>query len=125
MNALKGLVIGMGLLIVAGMALLVWGLYQKAQNPDFKFFDLTGDGKTKIEFATTAPTPPIAQNNESLQDFGRKTIPLEAGDKLISVTPASQRLVLHIKKTSGQHELVIVNMFTGDILGTLNLKTAP
>ncbi len=125
MNALKGLVIGMGLLIVAGLALLVWGLYQKAQNPDFKFFDLTGDGKTKIEFASTEPTPPIAQNTAPLQGFGRKTVHLQAGDKLSSVTAEAQRLILRIEKADGHQELVIVDMNSGGVLGTLNLQTAP
>ena len=44
MAALKTLVIGMGLLIVAGMGLIAWGLYEKVADPGFKLF--AGDGET-------------------------------------------------------------------------------
>ena len=39
MGALKSLVIGLGVMVVVAMGLLAWGLYHKANNPDFKLFE--------------------------------------------------------------------------------------
>ena len=53
MAALKALVIAMALVIVAGMALMAWGLYEKAADPGFKPFP--GGGEAAAPQASVRP----------------------------------------------------------------------
>ena len=43
-KALVGLVLGMGLAIVVGLGVLVYGLVQKAADPSFRLFSFCGPG---------------------------------------------------------------------------------
>ena len=101
MRALKALVIGMGLLIVAGMALIAYGLYSKATDPGFSLFS-TGCGPT--------------------QAFDEASITLPSGCIIVEVQPDGDRLYLRIGPPINECERVIVlDTHTGKILGTIGV----
>ncbi len=110
MQVLKGLVIGMGLLIAAGMALFAYGLYQKIADPEFTFFaGETGDGAP----APAALAPPGA--------FGTIAVPLPEGCVLARVIPEGDRLYLRIGPTGRCERVVVVDVATGSVLGTITV----
>ena len=100
MMMLKGLVIGMGVLIVLGMGLLAWGLYHKTNKPD----------DTALE--TSMPGAAVA--------FGDIAIDLGDGCSIKSVVPDGNRLWLHVDGVSTScHRVLAVELSSGRILGTL------
>ncbi len=121
MQALKGLVIGMGLLIVIGMGVLGYGLYKKATDPGFKFFK---DSGAPTASAPATPAAPIASAapQTPLKSFGTKSVPLAPGETLEGVTPNGSYLILHLKGSDGSDSLTIVDMNGGAVVGRLNLE---
>lgn len=94
MALLKGLVIGMGVLIVLGMGLLAWGLYAKSRGP-----------------AETA-APPAA--------FGDIVVDLGTGCTLKTVVPDGGRVWLHVDGASPTCRRVIaVDLASGTQIGSI------
>ena len=97
MRALKALVIGMGLLIVAGVTLIAYGLYSKATDPGFSFFSAGGG---------------------PAQAFDEASITLPSGCTIVD----GDRLYLRIGPPINACERVIVlDTHTGKILGTIGV----
>lgn len=93
MKLLKGLVIGMGVLIIAGMGLLAWGVYQK-----------TG-GRASAEGA---------------QAFGHIPFDAGAGCEIADMKPAGDGLWLHIKGAAPEcKKVVLIDLKAGQVLGTV------
>ncbi len=114
MQVLKGLVIGMGLLIAVGMALFAYGLYQKIADPEFTFFPgETGDG---------APAPAaLAPRLPAPGAFGAIAVPLPEGCVLARVIPEGDRLYLRIGPAGRCERVVVVDVATGSVLGTVTV----
>jgi len=101
MRALKTLVIGMGVLIDAGMALIAYGLYSKATDPEFAPFSAGGDGA---------------------RAFGETSVTLPSGCTIVEVQPDGARLYLRIGPPINECERVIVlDAQSGDIIGTIGV----
>ncbi len=112
MQVLKGLVIGMALLIAVGMALFAYGLYQKIADPEFTFFpDETGDQATGTVVSRLAA--PGA--------FGTIAGPLPEGCVLARVIPEGDRLYLRIGPAGRCERVVVVDVATGSVLGTITV----
>lgn len=135
-SVLVSAVVGMGILIILGMVALVYGLIQKADNPDFKFFDLATEapelekalkevevplvGKKKPETATNvAPNPVVPA-----KAFGDMRIEIPKGYKVVETDMDSQRLVLRLINDAGVNRLMILDINTGAKLGGLSLHAA-
>ncbi len=103
MQALKALVIGLGLLVVAGMAGLGYGLYLKASNPDFRFF--SGDGKE-----SPAAVKPFAGITLNLAD-GCHIAGMRGGGK--------DRLFLLIGPDGPCERVIVVDVKDGKIIGAV------
>ena len=118
MSALKSAVILMGVAIAVLMTLTIYGLYQKSQDPDFKFFDLSGNGKTATQ---SMPSAPVSGTSTA---FGDVTLDLPAGARIVSATTSAQRLTV-IVATDGTlaNQIWVVDLGTGQILG--RVKTGP
>jgi len=114
MQALKGLVIGMGLLIVVGMVVLVYGLVQKASNPDFDFFGL----KTE----TSAPV--AAQPAAGLAPFGDIQVRLDEGCRVESIQPDGGRLFVLVGPEGPCSHVVTLELATGRVLGNVRFWNA-
>ena len=98
--ALKALVIIMGLMILAGLALLVAIIAGRAVH------------------RKPAPSPaPTA--------FSAAPITLPAGARIATMRVGADRLVLDIALPDGSHQLIVIDLATGRRLGTIPLRTAP
>ncbi|MCH7693151.1 MAG: hypothetical protein IID50_06870 [Proteobacteria bacterium] len=118
MQVLKGLVIGMGLLIAAGMALFAYGLYQKIADPEFTFFP----GDTGDEAPAAAPAPAdLAPRLAAPGAFGTIAVPLPEGCILARVIPEGDRLYLRIGPAGRCERVVVVDVATGSVLGTITV----
>lgn len=109
MQALKALVIFMGVLIVAGMALLVYGLMTRTGG------DEATDGMAAGGSATISP----------LEPFGTLELSIPDGCSLAGSELAGERLVVRItgQVERGCQQLVIVDLASGRELG--RLKAVP
>ncbi len=106
-QALKALVIGMGILIAIGMAVLGYGIYQKAKELDL------------------SPKKTVLKSNQS--GFKEKTLPIPPGCRIIEMKPDGSRLYLRLGSESSLNRkcmmILVVDTDSGKILGSL--KTAP
>ena len=108
MQALKGLVVGLGALIVIGILGVAYGFYIKLSNPDGKLLK-----------ASVQETPP------PLISFGEMRVSLPEGCTVIEMRPEGNRLYLRTGPSGVCERIVIVDSSTGDIVGTLILKPDP
>ena len=98
MKALKTLVIGMGLLIVIGIALVGYGLSRGAPHEGGIAAERPAPDAAGAPFASEVPVPGSA--------------------RLEQVTAAGDRLVLRL---SGPDELILLDARTGRLAGTVKL----
>ena len=113
MQALKGLVMGMGVLIVIGMILLVYGLIQKASDPDFTFFGNSGPAAVEKGAETASPA------------FGDVVVPLAAGCEAIDMRAERNRLFVRIGPAGACARIVAIDLTSGKILGNVTFWEKP
>lgn len=116
MQALKTLVAAMGLLIVIGICVLVWGLYQKAANPDFKMFDL---GSSKSSPAPTGQTPSPTPAARTFSDID---LNLPGTCEIADMEVAGGRLFLRIGGGSACERIIAIDPADGRVLGTISAR---
>ncbi len=104
MRALKALVAGLGVVIVGGMGLLVYGLYMKASDPDFSIFR---DGATEVA---------------SAKNFGRVELSLPKGCSIVDMRPDGARLYLRIgPPVKSCERIIVIDVTDGSVLGTIEV----
>lgn len=101
MQALKALVIFMGVLILAGMGLLVYGLMTRI-----------GNGPADTVTATAKP-------------FGELEYNLSADANISGISVDSGRAIVDIRHSDGSAELRVFDLSTGKPSGTIKLRAAP
>ena len=107
MQFLKGLVIGMGALIVVGVGLLVYGIYRKATNSDTPFFTMS----------TTTTTA------ESAKRFGEVPLALPPGCSLAELRPDGGRLYVRTGPAGGDCEgILVLDSADGSLIGSIAVK---
>lgn len=99
MKAIKALVAFMGVLLIAGLALLGWGLYSQA-------------GK----LATKTKSAPVAVT----EDFGAVAVPVPAGSRVEQVLVAAERVVLRVTGP-GPERFVVLDPASGAVSGSFVL----
>ena len=99
MRALKVLVIVMGVVIIAGFAVLI-----------------------VVIAGRVSPSRPAAM---SPQPFAAAPIELPAGARIEAMAMGSDRLVLEILLPDGNRRLMIIDPATGRLLGAIPLRTVP
>ncbi len=104
MLALKALVIVMGVLIVAGLAVVGVTIYNRMQ------------ARAELSAAADAGAPPA---------FDRATVPLPAGCRVAALHPAGERLLLQLEGIAGCQQILVVDLRSGRLLGRLDLTPAP
>ena len=118
MQALKSLVIGMGLLIVVGTILIVYGLIQRSSDPEFSFFGLKGDD---------APTTRTVQADADtiLRPFGDITVPLASGCRIEDMRPDDGQLFVRVGPEGSCARIIAIELSSGKVLGNVTFWTAP
>lgn len=103
----------MGLMIITVMVLIVYGMVQKGQNPDFSFF---GDDVPSL--SNIAPAP-------AKGGFERTGLGLPANARIIKTTAAEGRLMVTIDSDNdgGSDLVILLDLETGRIVG--RVETGP
>jgi len=109
MQFLKSLVIGLGVLIFAGLGLLAYGFYHKAHDPGWRMFTSHPAGERP---AASVAAPAAA--------FGTVALDLPAGCAIDDVAPDGERAYLTIGPEDGPCARVIVfDVVAGRVLGVI------
>jgi len=124
MQALKALVAMLTILIVIAVTVIAYGMYRKADDPDFKFFDLGGDSAPPAA-AQPSPLPVPASGGSTVtpKAFGEVMLSLPTGCNISTVSGDGFRIFLKIGPAGPECERVIVmDATSGALLGTLKVS---
>lgn len=100
MQFLKGLVIGMGALVIVGMGVLGYGIYRKAMEPGTSFL-----------------TP------EKTKRFGDVPLALPPGCSLAEIRPDGERLYVRTGPAGGDCEgILVLDSADGSLIGSIAVK---
>jgi hypothetical protein len=113
MQALKGLVVGLGILIVIGFVLLIYGFYTSFTNPSFKVMAKKGNEASAPAGKPATPRP---------GSFGEVRISLPDGCTLIEMRTDGDRLYLRTGPIGLCERIVVVDPDSGEVLGTFVVK---
>jgi hypothetical protein len=128
MRALKALVIIMGVIIVAGVAVVGITVFNRLSKP----------ASTPVApVATAPPSTPIAPAPAAMtaplgsplpQQFDRKfddvTLAIPAGARVSDFSASGDRLVLRVVMPDQEQRLLVVDLINGTLLGTIRLTAA-
>jgi len=103
MRALKILVAVMGVMLVVGLAVVVATIIHRA---------------TQRQSSSPAAASPAAS-------FGHTAVTLPAGARVLEMREAGGRLVLRLQRTDGSETLLVLDLATGNEIGTVDLKPGP
>ncbi len=122
MQALKALVIGMGILILVGFGIIGVTIYKRATAPEP---EIATDGIIggALEGAASRQMRPSASGLPSA--FGTGDITLPAGAKIEDLAVGDGRIVLQLRLDSGARRLLVLDLASGAQLGAVNLNSAP
>ncbi len=112
MQALKALVIGLGILILVAMAVLAVTIYKRATAPG---------GETAMGDGSRAG----GASGLSLGTFGSVDLPVPAGAQVEEVDSGDGRLTLRLRLDDGSTHIMVVDLSSGALLGTLVLQPTP
>ncbi len=116
MQALKGLVGGLGILIVIAMSVIGYGLYRKSVDPGFKFFTSADQAVAP----SPAPTAPAAM--AAVPAFGETMVGLPQGCAIEGVSGDGARIYLRIgPATPGCGRVIVLNAATGAQIGVIRI----
>jgi hypothetical protein len=120
MRALKALVVIMGVIIVAGVAVVGITIFNRLSKP----------ASVPAPVVATAPAPPPAAMTMPIgaplpQQFDRKfgdtTLAIPAGARVSDFSASGDRLVLRVVTPDQEQRLVVVDLISGMVLGTIKL----
>jgi hypothetical protein len=120
MQALKGLVVGLGILIVVGFVLLIYGFYANLTKPGFKVVATKGDEASAHAGGSSAPgARPAPRGTEG---FGETRIGLPDGCTVVEMRPDGDRLYLRTGPAGLCERILVVDPDSGRVLGTFVVK---
>lgn len=115
MPALKVLVVVMGVLIVAGLAVIGATLVKRM------------GGGSAAPASAPAPAPSaagFAAGGLGGARFGDKTIELPRNGRLVGVHTEAGRLILRVLLPGSRETLIVLDLATGERLGTVTVQPA-
>lgn len=110
MQAIKSLVIGLGILIIAGLILLGYAFYAKTTDPDFR---LMKADKQKA---------PVRADAAAGEGFGEADLSLPEGCSVVEMQPDGKWLYLRIGPAGPCERVVIVDPLSGRVQGSLVVR---
>ena len=111
MQALKALVIILGVMIVAGIAVIGVTIYHRATN--------------LVNSPVPGSTEPAVRTGFGPgfgPGFGRVALDLPPGSRVVEMTAEGDRLILRLRLADGGRQILILDMATGKRLGTFELR---
>lgn len=110
MRAIKGLVAFLGVLLVAGLALLGYGLYTKAPLK----------GTPAASPGMASGTPAVA----GVAEFGQLAVPVPAGSRIEQMVVAGDRVVVRLAG-GGPERILVLDPGQGKVAGGFVLTPEP
>ncbi len=106
MQALKALVIIMGVLIVAGTAVVVVTIYNRMNR------------MADVEATAPPPAPAPAMPPAS---FGAASVTIPDGCRITATIPAGERLLLQLGSAPRCNRILVLDLASGRLLGSIDL----
>jgi hypothetical protein len=103
MRALKALVIGMGVLLIAGVVTLV----------------VVIAGRIAAKSPASPPAAAVPRG------FGQAAVEIPEGAWVVSTSAVGDRLVVHLSLLDGTPRLLVLDPGTGRVLGTIDFRPKP
>jgi hypothetical protein len=115
MQALKALVIFMGVVIVIGVAVVGVTIYNRMNR--------LGEAAPMSEATvdSQAAAPAAAATDVPLPAFGDMSVPVPEGCRVVEMVPAGDRLLLRLGSGQRCNRILIVDLATGTQLGSIDL----
>lgn len=107
MQAIKALVISLGILIVAGIVLLAYAFYTRMTDPEFRLM--------KAERQQQA----ASRASQRTEGFGEASLALPEGCDIVEMQPDGKWLYLRIGPAGPCERVVIVDPLSGRVHGSL------
>jgi hypothetical protein len=107
MQAIKALVIVLGILIVAGVVLLAYAFYARTTDPEFRLM------KSVRQQAAAA------RASQRSEGFGEASLALPEGCAIVDMQPDGKWLYLRIGPAGPCERIVIVDPLSGRVHGSL------
>jgi hypothetical protein len=120
MNALKALVIGMGILIVAGVAVIAVAIVRgkTADAPMAQEKPAIGLAQSAVPSeAQSGDKSSEAKSNAALPSFGVRDIAVPAGSEIVSITAADGRIILELQDAEQVTRILLLDPVNGAALG--------
>ncbi|MEQ8229746.1 MAG: hypothetical protein RIA64_16800 [Rhodospirillales bacterium] len=111
---LKFIVIGMGMLIVLGLGLLVFGFYKTSQDPNWRLF-----GETEAPAGGVAGTPPPPGLAPPVPVSGDIELGLPTGCEIKGVTQLGGQIYVLTQPAGVCGQVLIVDPATGRVTGRI------
>jgi hypothetical protein len=115
MQALKALVIFMGVVIVIGVAVVGVTIYNRMNR-----LGETAPAEAPVD--SQAAAPPAAPADQTLPAFGDMSVKLPEGCRVIEMVPAGDRLLLRLGSGQRCNRILVVDLATGAPLGSIDLS---
>lgn len=115
MRWLKGLVIGMGVLILAGLTVVIVTVVKRANVP------------VKPETSISLPSRPVAgatgaaDRPGAAPGFADRSIAIPPGATTEEITSDTRRLIVRLHLASGKAALLLIDAVTGKKIGLITL----
>lgn|ERR1700688_146573 len=116
MQPLKALVIVMGILIAAGMTVVGYTIVKRASNPE-----ALRHTRAAAERGLQSP----AQGMAAAQPYGPVALTLPQGARILRTSPAGRRLIVELELAGGGERILVLELESGALLGTIDLKPQP
>ncbi|HTS90778.1 MAG TPA: DUF6476 family protein [Stellaceae bacterium] len=97
MRSLKILVVVMGVMLVAGLAVVIGTIINRASQ----------------------------RQPSAAAGFGHSSVVLPAGARVVEMREAGDRLILRLDRSNGSQTLLIIDLTTGAEIGTIDLEPKP
>ena len=119
MRALKGLVIGMGALIVVGLTIVVVTIAMRLTGPEAADPEGTGNVADTADAGDT--TPPAAASAQGARPFGELQLGMADSCRIADAVASGGMLVVRVDGPAkdGCGELVVVDPGQGRVLGRI------
>lgn len=116
MQALKALVIIMGVLIVVGTTVVVVTIYNRMNRPAE---GVVGGGDAAP--APTATVPAEAPGTVPPPEFAPASVAIPDGCRVVEMVPAGERLLLRLGSIARCNRILVLDLGSGRLLGSIDL----
>ena len=115
-KALISIVIILGLIIILGLGALIFGLYEKANDPSFSFFKQTA----LTNNLTTGTTNNIVEKN--IKSKKNISIPLAKSERVKQIAASDNKIILLITNKFENSRLLIIDANNGAVISHIEFK---